>query len=215
MQTTNLSLRDPYFWDNIIKDAPVCIDLVNNFQHIKQEVLEFLNNPNALYDYPKYNVTYNQKTYELYDNYWKAVPISRFEKEYIDQNMNAEQFALYDMVVKNAKKRCPTIEKIIAPLEKDNNIANCFISRLIPGSVIHPHDGTSPHFMRVHLCIVEDPGCKITVGEETRAWQEGKLLAFKDGGPWLHSVKHEGTHERIVLSCDVRINPYLKPYMII
>jgi len=109
MQTTNLSLRDPYFWDNIIKDAPVCIDLVNNFQHIKQEVLEFLNNPNALYDYPKYKVTYNQKTYELYDNYWKAVPISRFEKEYIDQNMNAEQFALYDMVVKNAKKRSPTI----------------------------------------------------------------------------------------------------------
>ena len=212
-QLQNYSANEPYFWHDIIKDSPICIDLVNNYEQIKKEALDYIRDPNTLIDYPQYGVFYNNERYMLYDNYWKAVPMSVFEKEYIDQNSTPEQQAIIDQIIARSKQRCPTIDKVISKLEKEGNLVNSFISRLIPGSVIHPHDGTTPNFMRIHLCLVEDPNCKITVGEETQTWHEGKLLAFKDGGPYLHSVKHEGTSERIILSVDVRIDPTLKDYM--
>ena len=33
----------------------------------------------------------------------------------------------------------------------------------------------------------------------------GGVLAFRDGGPWLHSVRHNGTRERLIISTDFRI----------
>lgn len=206
-------MNEPYFWDSIIKDAPICQDLLDNYQQIKTEVLEYVKDPTILHDYPKYRVHYNNTDYDLYDHYWKAVPMSQYEKEYIDQKANPEQMKYIQSLIARSKKACPTVDKIISKLEQEKNLANSFVSRLVPGSVIHPHDGTSPNFMRIHLCLIEDPGCKITVGSETRTWEEGKLLAFKDGGPYLHSVKHDGKSERIVLSVDVRMDPVLRPYM--
>lgn len=201
------------FWDDLIKEAPICQDLLSNYEQIKKEVLAFVKDPAALHDYPKYKVHYNNKEYDLYDHYWKAVPMSRYENEYIDQKADGQQLKIIEAVIAKSKMMCPTVDRIISKLEKEGNLANSFISRLIPGSVIHPHDGTTKTFMRIHLCLVADPGCKITVGNETRTWEEGKLLAFKDGGPLLHSVKHDGVSERIVLSVDVRIDPILRPYM--
>jgi len=206
-------MNEPYFWDSIISNAPICCDLLENYQQIKTEVLEYIKDPTTLHDYPKYRVHYNDTDYNLYDHYWKAVPMSQYEKEYIDQKATPEQMQYIQSIIARSKKACPTVDKIISKLENDGNLANAFVSRLIPGSIINPHDGTSPHFMRIHLCLVEDPDCKITVGNETRTWEEGKLLAFKDGGPYLHSVKHDGVSERIVLSIDVRMDPVLRPYM--
>jgi hypothetical protein len=54
-----------------------------------------------------------------------------------------------------------------------------------------------------------DPGCVITVGNEQRVWENGKIIAFKDGGPYPHSVKHNGTKQRIIASFDVDLS-YLK-----
>ena len=64
--------------------------------------------------------------------------------------------------------------------------------------------------MRIHLPIVVDPDCKITVGTHTHTWEEGKILSFIDGD--MHSVKHLGTKDRIVVSVDMRIN-YAKQYV--
>jgi len=205
--------KEPFFWHDIIKDAPICQELMANWEPIRDEVVEYLKNPAALWNYPKYSVNYQNATYDLYSHYWKAAPMSAFEAEYIDQGANPFQLEILYKVIKAGKKACPTLNSIISPLERDGHLRNSFLSRLVPGSIIRPHDGTSMNFMRVHLGLVCDPGCKITVGGETQTWKEGKLIAFKDGGPHLHSVKHEGTHERIVVSCDIRIDSYLKPYM--
>jgi aspartyl/asparaginyl beta-hydroxylase (cupin superfamily) len=83
---------------------------------------------------------------------------------------------------------------------------------LIPGSIINPHHGWTDDFLRIHLGLICDPECKITVGDETKTWEEGKILAFKDGGPFLHSVEHKGTTERIILSVDVKLS-YLSQYV--
>lgn len=195
------------FWDEILKDVPICKDLVENYSTIKDEVISFVSNPGSLFDYPKYNVGGTP----LYENYWKAVPLSVFNGEFISMYANEQQKQYIDFVIKNAKQRCPTINKIISPLEESDDLANCFISRLLPGSIINPHCGWTQHYMRIHLGLVCDPKCQITVsglhgGGETRTWEEGKLLAFRDGPPQLHSVKHEGEHERIILSVDVKIS---------
>ena len=84
-------MREPYFWDSIIKDAPICQELLSNYEQIKKEVLEYIKDPNTLHDYPKYRVHYKGVDYNLYDHYWRAVPMSRYEKEYIDMNANPEQ----------------------------------------------------------------------------------------------------------------------------
>jgi aspartyl/asparaginyl beta-hydroxylase (cupin superfamily) len=85
-------------------------------------------------------------------------------------------------------------------------LRNVFVSRLIPNSTINPHRGWTPDYLRMHLCLVADPGCKMTVGDVTRTWEVGELMAFKDGGPYLHHVKHRGQHERIILSYDIDLN---------
>lgn len=228
-----------YFWQDAIKDVPICQDLIENFSMIKDEIINFIQSPNALIDYPKYNVTLTPSdltdyrnptvytTVPLYEYYWKAVPLSKFDGEFISMNEDLDEYykgynvdletikkslhvkhkkELLDLIVNNAKRNCPTVDKVISSLENEGNLANCFISRLIPGSVINPHRGWTPDWMRVHLGVVCDPGCKITVGKETQTWEEGKILAFKDGGIYPHSVKHEGTSERIILSMDIKLS---------
>jgi aspartyl/asparaginyl beta-hydroxylase (cupin superfamily) len=63
--------------------------------------------------------------------------------------------------------------------------------------------------MRVHLGLVCDPLCEITVGPDKRTWKEGELLAFKDGGAYPHSVTHNGTHDRLILIFDLTLD-YLR-----
>lgn len=197
-----------YFWDEYLKDVPICQNLIEKYPQIKNEVLQFLKTPNSLFDYPKYEVFGK----ELYENYWKAVPVSNFDGEYISSASTPQQKQLINYVISNAKRNCPTVESIICDLEKNNNLVNVFISRLIPGSIINPHHGWTDDYLRIHLGLVADPECKITVGKETKTWEEGKILAFKDGGPFLHSVKHGGTSERIILSMDVKLS-YLEQYV--
>jgi beta-hydroxylase len=197
-----------FFWEDYLKDVPICNQLIDNYESIREEIVNFVKKPLSLHDYPKY-VVFGK---ELYDKYWKACPLSNFDGEYISIKASPEQKKLIDLVVKNGKMMCPTIQSIISEPERDGIIANVFISKLIPGSIINPHHGWTDDFMRVHLGIVCDPECKITVGEETKTWEEGKILAFKDGGPHHHSVKHEGKNERIVLSVDIRIS-YLSQYV--
>lgn len=197
-----------YFWHNQLKDTPICTSLVKNYSQIKEEVLNFVSNTDSLHNYPKYEVG----GIPLYENYWKAVPFSIFEGEFISMYSNPQEKQLLKFVVENAKKQCPTVNKVISPFEEAGNLSNCFVSRLVPGSIINPHRGWTPDYMRIHLGLICDPECKITVGNETQTWEEGKLLAFKDGGPHLHSVKHNGTSERIILSVDVRIS-YLQQFV--
>jgi aspartyl/asparaginyl beta-hydroxylase (cupin superfamily) len=82
----------------------------------------------------------------------------------------------------------------------------------LPGSYIKPHHGWSFTYLRIQLGLRCDPGCRITVGNETQAWIEGKLVAFKDGGKYPHSVIHNGKSERIILSIDLRLI-YLKKFI--
>ena len=63
-----------YFWDEHLKDVPLCKSFVENSQKIKQEILEYLKTPDALFDYPMYLVEGEENQgIPLYENYWKAI----------------------------------------------------------------------------------------------------------------------------------------------
>jgi len=195
-----------YFWDEHLRDVPLCNSLIKNYELILKEITEYIKLPDALLDYPMYLVEGdNSKGVPLYENYWKAIPMTNFEGEFLADYASPDEKNFFNFLIQRTKKLCSITNSLIEELEQQGNLANCFISRLLPGSIINPHRGWTSEFMRIHLGLICDSECKITVGEETRTWEPGKLLAFKDGGQYLHSVVHNGTEERVILSMDVRI----------
>lgn len=196
------------FWEDKIKHVPVLQEIVQNWQQIRDEVVNLISNPLFLYDYPKWDKAGGVS--DLYNYYWKVCPLSRFDHEYTANHMTEQQKQNVRLLVSVARSKCPIINSCISELESEGNLGSAFVSRLIPGSVINPHHGYTNDWMRIHLGLICDPECKITVNGETRTWEDGKLLAFHDGQ--LHSVKHMGSKERIVLSLDIR-HSYLQNYM--
>lgn len=191
------------FWDSELHRLPWALDVLAKAADIREEILRFIPQFRPFMPYPKYA--------NLYNNTWDAFPLSIFQGEHIE--LSKDQLAI-DMapLVVLFRSKLPVTSSTIAPLESQGHLRNVFVSRLIPGSVINPHRGWTPDFLRVHLCLVEDPGCQITVGSETRTWVTGQLLAFKDGGALLHSVVHRGRQERIILSYDLSLD-YLKAFI--
>jgi aspartyl/asparaginyl beta-hydroxylase (cupin superfamily) len=196
-------IKEPEFWEqSYLEKIPYCKDLLENFEEIKKEIIDFREKIQFI-EYPKYQV----QRRPLYENSWKAFPVSRFHKEHI------ELVDLpYAKLVENARSNLPILNRLITPLEKINVLSNSFMSILSPGSVINPHRGWCKKYLRVHLCIIEDLQCKITIGRTTQTWKEGTLIAFKDGGIYMHSVKHKGTRDRIVFSTDLDLK-YLDEFI--
>jgi hypothetical protein len=74
-------------------------------------------------------------------------------------------------------------------------------SLLRPGTHIKPHNGMLNTRLICHLPLITNPDCAIRVGNETRGWEQGKLLIFDD------SIEHEawnrGNDTRIILLFEI------------
>lgn len=192
--TTEATPTEPPFWDHVLHRLPWAVDVQSKAEQIRQEILDFIPKFRPFMPYPKYG--------NLYSNTWDAFPLSIFQGEHIE--LSKEKLAVnMAPLIAMFRSKLPVTSSVIAPLEAQGHLRNVFVSRLIPGSVIHPHRGWTPDYLRVHLCLIDDPGCSFTVGPVTRLWKAGDMLAFKDGGPHMHSVLHQGTHERIIISFDL------------
>lgn len=194
---------EPPFWDHALNKIPICNELIQKYSLIRHELDAFVKNDHPFMDYPKYG--------NLYSQTWEAFPLSIFEGEFIALTKGQLGFNLEAFVLK-ARHRLPVISSLLGPLEAEGHLRNVFVSRLLPGSQIHPHRGWTSEFLRIHLGLICDPLCKITVGNQTRTWEPGQLLAFRDGGPYLHSVSHQGQSERIVISVDLRMR-YVQQFL--
>jgi len=187
---------EPPFWDDQLHKLPWCLALLDKAETIRNEVLTLIQKFRPFMPYPKYG--------NLYNNTWDAFPLSIFQGEHIELS-KASLAINMEPLIAMFRTKLPTTSSAISELEEQGHLRNVFVSRLIPGSIINPHRGWTPDYLRIHLCLTEDPGCHITVGAVTRTWERGRLLAFKDGGPYLHSVMHHGTHERIIISFDLNL----------
>ena len=195
--------EEPPFWDHFLHQVPWAQDVQAKASEIREEILGFIPQFKPFMPYPKYA--------NLYQNTWDAFPLSVFQGEHIELSKDKLAINIAPLVAM-FRSKLPVTSSTIAQLESEGHLRNVFVSRLIPGSVINPHRGWTQTYLRIHLCLAEDPGCRITVGSVTRTWKNGQFLAFKDGGAHLHSVVHEGTQERIILSYDLSLN-YLKTFI--
>jgi hypothetical protein len=74
-------------------------------------------------------------------------------------------------------------------------------SKLTPGARIPPHHGMLNCRLIGHLPLIVPGDCWLRVGNETRQWEEGKLLIFDDS--FEHEAKNESAETRIVLLFDI------------
>jgi aspartate beta-hydroxylase len=89
-----------------------------------------------------------------------------------------------------AGARCPATAAAIAAQPAFNTMiyGSHFFSRLEPHTHLAAHCGPSNLRLRVHLGLLVPEGCRIRVGDETRAWSEGECMVFDD------SIEHEVRH---------------------
>ena len=210
--------KEPAFWQDKLKDEPICKALIENWKTIRDEILKLKETHQQWFvKYPKFKVKdpdTNQNV-RMYDNDWKITVLSQLEEIYEAENNRAEKVAgnkLEKLVKRYRHKLLPTLHNIIDQADQDGILTNVFVSILSPGVIIRPHQGYSKDYMRIHLGLICDSKCKLTVGDETKSWEEGKLLAFKDGGPYYHSVLHSGIDDRYILSLDLKLE-YLNQYI--
>jgi aspartyl/asparaginyl beta-hydroxylase (cupin superfamily) len=100
--------------------------------------------------------------------------------------------------------RCPKAYEALlqAPMPHISTRAPVVMfSRLKPGARIPAHTGMLNARLICHLPLVVPPGCGFRVGNEVRAWEEGKLLIFDD--TIEHEAWNDSEEDRIVLIFDI------------
>ncbi len=87
------------------------------------------------------------------------------------------------------------------PLSDSKGTPSVLFSRLKPGARIPPHTGFLNTRLIAHLAVIVPPGCTLRVGNERRAWREGKVSIFDD------TIEHEAANptarDRTVLIFDI------------
>ena len=106
--------------------------------------------------------------------------------------------------VEENARRCPrtmaALDKV--PLSRiGSRTPAVLFSRLEAKAHIPPHSGMLNCRLICHLPLIVPPGCWLRVGNETRQWQEGKLLIFDDSIE--HEAKNPSGELRIILLFDI------------
>jgi aspartate beta-hydroxylase len=132
----------------------------------------------------------------------------RPHRDFHGLNENSSWSALYlwrdSKIVEENARRCP---KTMAALEKvplsriGARTPAVLFSRLEPGAHIPRHSGMLNCRLICHLPLVVPQGCWLRVGNETREWEEGKLLIFDDSIE--HEAKNPTAKLRVILLFDI------------
>jgi beta-hydroxylase len=115
-------------------------------------------------------------------------------------------FGLYAFGQKQAAN-CALCPRTTALVEAVPGLAMAGFSRLEPGAHIKPHvgyDEYSRYVLRLHLGLETNADCALRVADETRAWEEGRVLIFCDAVE--HEAWNRGATTRTVLLLDFK-NP--------
>uniref|UniRef100_A0AAX7VAV8 Un-named hu7910 n=1 Tax=Astatotilapia calliptera TaxID=8154 RepID=A0AAX7VAV8_ASTCA len=102
---------------------------------------------------------------------------------------------------------CQGVPKTCALLERFPEATGCKrgqikFSVMQPGTHVWPHTGPTNCRLRMHLgLVIPKHGCKIRCTNETREWEEGKVLIFDDS--FEHEVWQEADSYRLIFIVDV------------
>jgi len=172
-----LNNKNPtYFYSS--KEFEQLLFLEESFLLIKNELLELIskNQDTWLNTFPSY-------VNSVEKNAWQVFTFSFFQMK----NTTNEGI-------------CPQTASII---NKIPGLISCDFSRLKKQTHILPHKGYSKMILRCHLPLIipNREACGIKVGEETKYWEEGKLLIFDDS--YEHEAWNTGDKDRFVLMFDI------------
>jgi aspartyl/asparaginyl beta-hydroxylase (cupin superfamily) len=107
-------------------------------------------------------------------------------------------------LVPEVAERCPRTVEALSRVPLSHIGARtpaALFSRLEPEAHIPPHSGMLNCRLICHLPLIVPKGCWLRVGNETREWEEGKLLIFDDSIE--HEAKNPSGELRIILLFDI------------
>ena len=98
-----------------------------------------------------------------------------------------------------AREQTPKTAAIVDAINRRSS--HSFLSVLEPGTHILPHCGPSNYRLRLQLGLQVPEGCSIRVGDQTRSWEEGKVLCLDDA--FEHEVWNTSDERRVILIVDI------------
>ncbi|PIK51261.1 Aspartyl/asparaginyl beta-hydroxylase [Apostichopus japonicus] len=134
----------------------------------------------------------------------KETKLFEAEEESLQDTGDWKQYMLYMRGTKD-QKGCSRTPKTCEIIDSIPDSAGCKrgqvkFSVMHPGTHVWPHTGPTNCRLRSHLGLVVPGGSRIRVVNETRTWEEGKVLIFDDS--FEHEVWQEAESYRLVLIVD-------------
>lgn len=131
-------------------------------------------------------------------------PVGQFAD--LDRNPDWSAYFLWQhgKRVESHIARCPEAMAMleqVPQVEVTHRAPAAFFSALRPRTRIPPHNGATNCRLTVHLPLLIPPDCGIRVGNHTRQWQPGQLLAFDD--TMEHAAWNDSDQLRVVMIFDV------------
>ncbi|XP_022533929.2 aspartyl/asparaginyl beta-hydroxylase isoform X7 [Astyanax mexicanus] len=128
------------------------------------------------------------------------------EDENLRETGDWGQFTLWQQGRK-VTSACQSVPKTCAFMERYPEATSCKrgqikFSVMQPGTHVWPHTGPTNCRLRMHLgLIIPRTGCRIRCTNQTRAWEEGKVLIFDDS--FEHEVWQDADTFRLIFIVDV------------
>jgi ornithine lipid ester-linked acyl 2-hydroxylase len=101
---------------------------------------------------------------------------------------------------KKIAENCEQAPETTRLIEQIPGIRTVWFSILAPKYHIPEHRGVSRAMLVSHLALIipgDGSQCRIRVHDQTRNWQEGKVMMFDDN--YMHEVWNDSDEERVVL----------------
>ncbi|XP_045899717.1 aspartyl/asparaginyl beta-hydroxylase isoform X2 [Micropterus dolomieu] len=128
------------------------------------------------------------------------------EEENLREKGEWGQYTLWQQG-KKVGNACQGIPKTCSLLERYPEATGCKrgqikFSVMQPGTHVWPHTGPTNCRLRMHLgLVIPKQGCRIRCTDQTREWEEGKVLIFDDS--FEHEVWQDADSYRLIFIVDV------------
>ncbi|XP_063781303.1 aspartyl/asparaginyl beta-hydroxylase [Pseudophryne corroboree] len=128
------------------------------------------------------------------------------EDENLRETGDWSQYTLWQQGRKNDKS-CNAAPRTCGVLDRFPESTGCRrgqikYSIMHPGTHVWPHTGPTNCRLRMHLgLVIPRHGCRIRCANDTRTWEEGKVLIFDDS--FEHEVWQEADSFRLIFIVDV------------
>lgn len=127
--------------------------------------------------------------------HWKGGDNETMVREYAQQwrGLSWVKYGMWAEGYEDFPKACNVIESLVGV-----RMYECLIAKLPPGAGVAPHSDNNNYILTVHIGLeLEEDGCTITVGDQTREWGVGEALAFDH--TYIHSVYNDSDRDRYVM----------------